>query len=78
MKKWKETRLKGKWRFAIWYGLVISLLLAFDYCLIKLILNFKTSLNDFLKAWSLLMPFSFLIGIFGWKVMEIEWQKNAR
>jgi hypothetical protein len=77
MEKWGKTRLMGKWRFACWFGIVISFLLTSDYFLIKLIFEVKSSLIDFLTTWTVLFPFSTIVGLFGWILMESEWEKKS-
>ncbi|WP_163100446.1 hypothetical protein [Peribacillus alkalitolerans] len=78
MKNWGKTRLLGKWRFACWFGLVISFLLASDFYLVKVILDVRSSFKDFLLTWTVLFPFSLLFGLYGWRLMEFEWKKKSK
>ena len=81
MVNWGEIRKKGKSRFVLTSGLVLSIPLVLDYYTIRFLLgSFKIEIIviELLTVWIACLLLGFSFALYGWGRMEKDWlNKNS-
>jgi hypothetical protein len=73
MVNWGQIRGKGKGRFVLLFGTVLSIPLVLDYYIIKFFLNsFRLNLDfiELMISWISCILLGLLFAIYGWSRME--------
>ncbi|MDQ0243293.1 hypothetical protein J2S09_000829 [Bacillus fengqiuensis] len=76
MANWGQIREKGKVRFILLSGTILSIPLILDYYIIKFLLSsfsMEFALLESFLVWVTCTLLGFLFGIYGWRRMESNW-----
>ncbi|RID81558.1 hypothetical protein D1953_20435 [Peribacillus asahii] len=79
MVNWRQIQEKGKKRFVLLSGLVLSMPLALDYYIIKfLISSFRIDFAfiELLTVWIICLLSGLTFALYGWSRMEKDWLNN--
>jgi hypothetical protein len=79
MVNWRQIQEKGKKRFVLLSGLVLSMPLALDYYIIKfLISSFRVrfAFIELLIVWIICLLLGLIFALYSWSRMEKDWLNN--